>query len=129
MVRDAYADEPEPDPAEVFDALQDEDCRAIVRALSEPMTAVEISEATGIPKSTTYRKLELLTDAGLLAEGVEIRPDGQHASRYGVVFDEITVGLSTNREFQVDVDIDIDRGPQTAEERLASLWSEVRKET
>jgi DNA-binding transcriptional ArsR family regulator len=126
MVRDAHADEDsKPDPEAVFEALEDEDCRTIIRALSEPMTAEEISEATNIPKSTTYRKLETLTDAGLLAEGVEIRSDGQHASRYGVAFDEVTVSLSSDREF----DIDVSREPQTADERLASLWSEVRKET
>jgi IclR helix-turn-helix domain. len=126
MVRDARADEdPEPDPEAVFEALEDEDCRAIVRALSRPMTAEEISETTGIPKSTTYRKLETLTDAGLLTEGVEIRSDGQHASRYGVAFDEVTVGLSPDREF----DIEVSRDQETADERLASLWSEVRKET
>jgi DNA-binding transcriptional ArsR family regulator len=126
MVRDAHADEDAPpDPGTVFEALADEDCRAIVRALSEPMTAEEISEATDIPKSTTYRKLETLTEAGLLAEGVEIRSDGQHASMYGVAFDEVSVGLSPDREF----DVDVSREPETADERLASLWSEVRKET
>jgi DNA-binding transcriptional ArsR family regulator len=126
MVRDAHADDdPEPDPEAVFDALEDEDCRAIIRVLSEPMTAEEISAATDIPKSTTYRKLETLTNAGLLAEGVEIRSDGQHASRYGVAFDAVTVSLTSDREF----DIEVSREPQTADERLASLWSEVRKET
>ena len=128
MVRDAYADGDEdvgPDPAAVLEALADEDCRAIVRTLSEPMTAGEISEATGIPKSTTYRKLETLTDAGLLTEGVEIRSDGQHASRYGVAFDEVTIGLSPDREF----DVEVSGEPETADERLASLWSEIRKET
>jgi DNA-binding transcriptional ArsR family regulator len=126
MVRDAYADgDAESDPAAVFEALEDEDCRAIIRALSEPMTAEEISEATDIPNSTTYRKLETLTEAGLLTEGVEIRSDGQHASRYGVAFDEVTVALSPDREF----DVSVSREPETADERLASLWSEVRKET
>lgn len=124
MVRDAFADG-EPDPELVFDALEDEDCRTIIRALSEPMTAEEISDATDIPKSTTYRKLELLTDASLLAEGVEIRADGQHASRYVVSFDEVHVMLSDDRQFEVE----ISREPQTADERLATLWSEVRKET
>lgn len=124
MVRDAFADD-EPDPELVFDALEDEDCRKIIRTLSEPMTAEEISDATDIPKSTTYRKLELLTDASLLAEGVEIRADGQHASRYVVSFDEVRVALSDDRQFEVE----ISREPQTADERLAVLWSEVRKET
>ena len=125
MVRDALNDEDDPEPEAVLDALEDPDCRAIIRALSEPMTAGQISAATEIPKSTTYRKLELLTEASLLAEGVEIRSDGQHASRYAVAFTEVHIGLTDDRELNVE----ISREPQTADERLAALWSEVRKQT
>jgi DNA-binding transcriptional ArsR family regulator len=125
MVRDAVADDGEPPVQSVLKALSDPDCREILRALSEPMTAEEIAETTDTPMSTTYRKLELLTDASLLEEGVEVRPDGQHASRYVVAFDEVAVSLSDDREFEVD----ISREAQTADERLAALWSEVRKET
>lgn len=124
MVRDPFADET-PDLQAVFDALEDPDCRAIVEALSEPMTADEISEAAGVPLSTTYRKLELLTEASLVEEGVEIRSDGQHASRYVVAFDDITVQLDEQREFTID----ITQPSQSADKRLADLWSEVRKET
>lgn len=124
MVRDRFADE-EPDIESVLDALEDPSCREIIRVLSEPMTAEEISAAADIPMSTTYRKLELLTEASLLDEGIEVRADGQHASRYVVAFDEVVVTLTDEREFEVE----ISREPRTAEERLASLWSEVRKET
>jgi len=109
----------------VLDALNDDDCRRIVKALSEPMTAEELSDATGVPLSTTYRKLDRLTEAGLLEEGVEIRKDGQHVSRYILVFDEVSISLSENR----DLEIELSRDSQTADERLASLWTEVRKET
>jgi DNA-binding transcriptional ArsR family regulator len=61
-------DSPEPDLSAVFQALGDEGCRAILRALSEPMTAGEISDTTAVPRSTTDRKLETLTEAGLLVE-------------------------------------------------------------
>jgi DNA-binding transcriptional ArsR family regulator len=125
MVRDPFADEPSPDLQAVLDALDDPDCRDIVSALEEPMTADRISEAAGVPLSTTYRKLELLTEASLLEEGVEIRADGQHASQYSIAFEEVVIGLTDTREF----DVDIARRPRTADERLASLWSEVRKET
>lgn len=125
MVRDPFADGDGPELEAVLDALHDEDCRKIVRALSEPMTADEIAEATDIPLSTTYRKLDRLTEASLLEEGVELRPDGQHASRYAVAFDEVAIALSDERELAVD----ISHRPQTADERLADLWSEVRKET
>jgi len=125
MVRDPFADDEGPELQAVLDALDDPACREIVSVLSEPMTAEEISEAAEIPLSTTYRKLDQLTDASLLEEGVEVRSDGQHASRYAVAFDEVSIGLSEEREFGVD----ISRQPRTADERLANLWSEVRKET
>ena len=125
MVRDAFADDETPDVQSVLKALDDPDCRKIIRVLSEPMTAEEISTATDIPMSTTYRKLELLTDASLLEEGVALRKDGQHASQYIVAFDEVSISLTEERELEVVVS----REPHTADERLAQLWSEVRKET
>ena len=125
MVRDPLADDEVPDLQSVLDALDDPACRAIVSVLTEPMTAEEISEAADIPLSTTYRKLDLLTEASLLEEGVELRSDGQHASRYMVTFEEVIIEVSEDRDFTVD----ISRTPRTADERLANLWSEVRKET
>jgi len=118
-------DSDQPELASVLDALNDEDCRRIVEALSEPMTAEEISEVTDIPLSTTYRKLDRLTDAALLEEGVEVRRDGQHVSRYILVFDEVSIGLSDDRELELE----LSRTERTADERLAALWTEVRKET
>jgi len=124
MVRDSLADD-DPELEPLLDALHDEDCRKIVAVLSEPMTADEVADTTEIPLSTTYRKLDKLTEASLVEEGVEIRPDGQHASRYVVAFEEVSFALSEDNEFEVD----ISRTPRSADERLAELWSEVRKET
>jgi len=125
MVRDPFAEEDAPDLQEVLDALDDPVCREIVTALEEPMTADEISEAADVPLSTTYRKLDLLTEASLLEEGLEIRSDGQHASQYSVAFEEVVIALTEAHDFGVD----ITRRPRTADERLANIWSEVRKET
>lgn len=125
MVRDPFADEDKPDLQTILDALDDPKCRTIVRNLEEPMTADEIAETCDVPLSTTYRKLDLLTEASLLREGMEIRPDGQHASRYAIDFEEVAVRLSEDREFEVGVS----RVARSADERLRDLWSEVRKET
>jgi DNA-binding transcriptional ArsR family regulator len=123
MTRDPFEEEPE--LSAVLDALDDEDCRDIVRVLEEPMTADEIADAADVPLSTTYRKLDLLTEASLLEEGVQVRPDGQHASQYAVAFEEVVIALSEDREFEAD----IAERSRSAEERLADMWSEVRKET
>jgi DNA-binding transcriptional ArsR family regulator len=124
MVRDPFAPD-EPDLQDVLDALDDPACRTIVEHLEEPMTASELSDACDIPLSTTYRKLDLLSEASLLEEQVEIRADGQHTTRYVVAFDEVRIALAEDRT----IDVAIRRRTQSPDERLTELWSEVRKET
>jgi DNA-binding transcriptional ArsR family regulator len=125
MGRDSLADADGVDLQAVLDALDDPDCREIVTNLEEPMTVNEISERTDVPLSTAYRKLDMLTEANLLIEETEIRPGGQHASRYVVGFEEVVIALRDDRTFSAA----ITERPRTAERRLADLWSEVRKET
>ena len=131
MVRDPSREEDPPSVDDVLDALADDDARRIVSALSEPKTASDISEECDIPLSTTYRKLELLTDASLLAESTDIRRDGQHTTRYSVSFETVTVSLDEGddgeggREFEIE----FTRPERTRDERLADLWSELREET
>jgi DNA-binding transcriptional ArsR family regulator len=124
MVRDPRARD-ELDTEVVLDALDDADARAIIRALEEPMTASELSDACDIPLSTTYRKLDLLTEASLLLEGTEVRSDGHHTTRYEVAFEEVRIGLDEERRFEIAVE----QRDRSAEERLADMWSQVRRET
>jgi DNA-binding transcriptional ArsR family regulator len=123
-MRERGAEDP-PELQTVLDALDDPDCRTIVRRLTEPMTASDVSEMTDVPLSTTYRKLDLLTEASILEERTEIREGGHHTTNYVLDFESIRIALSDDREFEVS----ITRPPRTADERLSQLWSEVRKET
>lgn len=107
----------------VLDALDDPDCRAIIRAIDEPMTASEISDATDIPSSTVYRKLDLLDEAGLVAASTRIRPDGHHASVYKADFDAVVVSRSDD-----GLIAQVARESQSPDERLADLWQEVGRE-
>lgn len=125
MARDPLGLEDEPAAREVLDALGDPDCRTIVQRLEEPMTAQEISEACEIPLSTTYRKLELLTEADLLVEQTEIRADGHHTTRYAPGFEAVEFTLDEDRQLEVE----LARPSRSADEQLARLWSEVRRET
>jgi DNA-binding transcriptional ArsR family regulator len=124
MARDRSGEEPD-ELQSVLDALDDADARAIIRGLGEPMTASEISDACDIPLSTTYRKLDLLTEASLLTEGTAIRADGHHATTYDVAFEAVRVLLTDDRDFEVE----IEGGAQAPDERLADIWSKVRRET
>ncbi|WP_121823443.1 winged helix-turn-helix domain-containing protein [Halostella salina] len=125
MVRDPFGDDDTPELQAVLDALDDPDCRAIITELDAPMTASELSDAAGVPLSTTYRKLDLLTEASLLSERTEIRSDGQHTTRYEVAFDDVRIALDEERSF----DVGITRPDRSPDEQLAAMWSEVRKET
>lgn len=124
MVRDP-TDAETPGLQDVLDSLDDPACRSIIEQLAEPMTANELSEACDIPLSTTYRKLELLSESSLLEERIEIRTGGQNTTRYVLAFDEVRIGLDDDRSIEVA----IKHRERTPDQRLSDLWSEVSKET
>ncbi|MFD1633983.1 helix-turn-helix domain-containing protein [Haloplanus ruber] len=83
----------------LLDALHDPDCRTVLDATSDaPLSARELSEACDLPLSTTYRKLDTLTEVGLLDERTRLCPDGKHASEY------------VRRVESVDIDVDGEDG-------------------
>jgi DNA-binding transcriptional ArsR family regulator len=110
---------------DILAALDDPDCRAIIRALDEPLSAGEVSERCDIPSSTAYRKLDLLSEADLLAQATRVRPDGHHTTLYDLDFERVVVSLDGDRS----LDVDIERPAGSADEQLANMWREVRKET
>jgi len=122
MVRDPSSEDDPPDIDAVLEALCDDDCRTILEELKEPKTARTLLERCDIPRSTLYRKLDRLSEATLVREGTEIRKDGSHASRYGVDFEEIVVTRDG------PLQIEVERPARRADERLAEMWSEVRRE-
>jgi len=50
MVRDSAASEDSPSLQAVLNALDDADCRAILRETTEPMTATELIDTCDIPE-------------------------------------------------------------------------------
>jgi DNA-binding transcriptional ArsR family regulator len=104
---------------DVLDALDDPGCRAILRETVEPMTANELIDACDIPKSTLYRKLELLSSASLIREQDTINPGGGRLTYYEQAFDNVTISMDDVGTFSVEVD----RPSQSTDERLADIWS------
>ena len=115
----------DPDSQSIFDALEDSDCRRIIEHLEEPRTAKELSEDCELPLSTTYRKLDILTNASLLSERTVIQSDGHHTTQYEIAFEQVAIDLNEDHELTVG----IQREPESTDERLESLWAEVRRET
>ena len=92
--RSERAGRTEPSTATLFSVLDDEDCRVVLAATGEEaLTAAELGERCDIPSSTVYRKVEQLTEAGLLEERLRVRRSGKHAQEYRRCVDEIVVSL------------------------------------
>ena len=101
------------DASAVLEALDDETCRDILNHLRDRhLTAQELSSTCDIPQSTTYRKLDLLTDAGLLEPSIRVAPAENNPTEYTTAADGATIRLDTDGEFDVTLeDIQPDEQP------------------
>ncbi|GGL42313.1 transcriptional regulator [Halarchaeum grantii] len=94
----------EPSPREVTAALDDADCRAMLAALEEAKTARELREECDVPSSTAYRKLDRLSDAGLVTERVTLDDGYQQVTRYVRAFDAVRLSADADG-FSVDIEV------------------------
>ncbi|MEF8819179.1 MAG: helix-turn-helix domain-containing protein [Haloferacaceae archaeon] len=114
-------------------ALADPDCRRVAATLDDPLPAKEVAERCDLPRTTTYRKLELLSDGGLVDERVSVRPDGHHATTYVRDFAGVLVAVDGEGSFRVEVRetdeaASEDGADESPDERLARYWTEVSEE-
>ena len=109
----------------VLDALGDPGCRQIMHHLTEPMTARELTETCEMPQSTIYRKLQRLSEAGLVEELPSLQPSDSGANQYAIAFEQLTIERSEMEGFEVE----LTRRERSAEERLAEMWSQMGEET
>ena len=77
--------------------LGDEYACDILRALAdEPLPARELIERHGMSRTTVYRRLDRLTDAGIVDSRLQPASDGHHRREFHLAVDEL--------EFRVDAD-------------------------
>lgn len=67
------------------------------------LTANEIAETCDLPRSTAYRKLNLLTEAGLLEERTRIRRSGKHASEYARSVEDVVISLDSQGAREIGI--------------------------
>lgn len=108
----------------MFEALADPDCRAILSTLDDPQPAKAVAETCDLPQTSTYRKLQQLSDASLVEERTEVRPDGHHATTYVRDCSGVFIAVNSDESFAVD----IVRDSESPDERLARLWNRVSEE-
>lgn len=124
-VQDSGEADDRPPVSVVLQSLEDEKCRVILTALREPRSATELCEDCDMPRSTVYRKLERLSEAALVNEYTEVRRDGPNATLYERNFSDISISIDDDDGFSIS----ITRPTEDAEDRMATFWSEMRKES
>lgn len=108
----------EADVESLLGTLEDPDCRAIIEATtSEALSASELSECCDLPLSTTYRKVDQLTEVGVLDERIRLSRSGQHTSEYALQLDAIE--LSVDPEAGIVLEISDDAPLQADSSLLA----------
>jgi len=82
---------------ELLSLLGDEYACDILRALAdEPRPARALIEECGMSRPTVYRRLDRLTDAGLVEARTAIARDGHHRKEFSLVVDEIELRVGAD---------------------------------
>ncbi len=106
----------------LLSTLEDADCRTILEVTDDDsLSASEISEACDVPLSTTYRKLGILTDVGLLQEATRLRRSGKHTSEYFTRVDDVVISVDSDDGLTVTISY-CNPSNQHPNSLLASGW-------
>lgn len=104
--------------AALLGTLEDPDCRSIIEATrTSARSASELSEECELPLSTTYRKLEQLTEVGLLEERIRLSKSGQHTSEYLLKVDSIEFSVDSEAGIQLSISTE---SPAQSENSIAA---------
>lgn len=89
------ADETETvDPDELLSLLSDDHAREILKLVaSEELPAREIADELDASRTTVYRRLDRLEDAGLVDTSMAFHPDGHHRQRFHASLDEVVLSF------------------------------------
>lgn len=91
---------------DLLGAFNDQACRDILDATSDSvLSAKELSDECDLPLSSTYRKLELLTEVGLLEERTRIRLSGKHTSEYCRKVGDVVLSITPGGTVELDVSL------------------------
>jgi DNA-binding transcriptional ArsR family regulator len=103
------------DVEELLTALEDADCRAVLEATGEEaLSAAELGDCCDIPSSTVYRKVEQLTEAGLLEEQLRVRRSGKHTREYRRAVDQLSLTIGSEGT-ELRADASANGAPQAAD--------------
>lgn len=107
---------------EVLDAIGDPYARDVLATLgNEARSVKEIAEALEHSITTVYRRVDLLTEHGLVESSMEIASDGNHRQRFETTFDSVVISTGDG-----SYDVEIYRREELPDQ-FASLWDDLSR--
>lgn len=98
-------------PDDVLSAIADPDCQTILAASAkQPISVSDVVDQCNIPTATAYRKVDMLVDAGLLHERIQIRPYGRNERQYSLRVDTVHVNITDSGRPEATITITNDEG-------------------
>ena len=89
----------------ILTLLGDPTSREILRATkTEPQSASELETRCDASLSSIYRKIDALSNAGLVDERIRITKSGKHTTEYVFPVERVELSLSQEGSFTVTVD-------------------------
>ncbi|TKX81377.1 ArsR family transcriptional regulator [Halorubrum sp. SD626R] len=89
---------------QILNALSVETNRKILSALNKPMTAAELVDECDLSTSTVYRKLDRLSNSGLIKEHLAVDSENGRCSQYERNIERVSVSLSSDGRMTIQVE-------------------------
>lgn len=93
----------DPPVAPFLSALDDETCREIIETAADGWYSVDdLVAACDASQSTVYRKVDRLTDLGVLDQSVQIRSSGTHTTVYSCSISDVRLSLDGDNGLTIE---------------------------
>jgi DNA-binding transcriptional ArsR family regulator len=111
----------DPDLEELLSVLDDEYARAIlIETSQQPMSAKNLAEACDASLPTIYRRIDRLSEQGLVTERTTFRDEGRHYSIYEATLDRVVINLDDG-----ELTVGVSTEPTDAADRFTEMWEDI----
>jgi predicted transcriptional regulator len=111
----------DPSVETLLSVLDDEYARTILMETDQrPMSAKHLAEACDASLPTIYRRIDRLSELGLVTERPEFSDEGRHYNVYEATLDQVVIDLDDG-----DLNISMTAEPTDAADRFTEMWEDI----
>lgn len=105
----------------LLSVLDDEYARTILMETDQrPMSAKHLAEACDASLPTIYRRIDRLSELGLVTDRPEFTGEGRHYSVYEATLDQVVIDLDEG-----NLNITMTTEPTDAADRFTEMWEDI----